>query len=637
MKMLALAPCTLTGLLGLLLLLAFGVVDAHADDRPQPEAASGFVPRPVAVGQRSMAVTANPHATEAAVAMLARGGSAVDAAIAAQLALNVVEPQSSGIGGGGFLLFYDRASGRVLAYDGRETAPASARPDRFLDAAGRPLDFQEALASGQAVGAPGLLAMLAQAHTAHGRLPWAELFAPAIRLAEEGFAVSPRLHQLIARDALLPHSPKARLLFYDMAGRPLPVGARLRNPELADVLRQIAAGGAAVFYGGGLAQDIVAAVRTAPHQPGDLGTEDLAAYRPRLREPVCAPYRGFRVCSAPPPAGGVTLLQILGMLERFEARDPEDILAVHRFAEAGRLAYADRAHYLADPDFVTVPVTQLLDPGYLAARARLIRDEDTLGHAEPGALPEAAGAGGDGGDRSATTHLSVVDAEGNAVALSSSIEDAFGSRLMVRGFLLNNQLTDFAFRPEAAGQAVANRVEGGKRPRSAMAPTLVFDREGRLHAVLGSPGGSRIINYVARAIVAIIDGGLEPDRVVRLPHAGSRNGPTELERDRSPPALAEALRRLGHEIVQAEMTSGLHLIVRAGDTWIGVADPRREGCAAGESGSGRLDPDALGTCNIPDEGMWAPLPAGCHRSTVPGTWSVCRERTPARMVTRVPY
>ncbi len=578
-----LPPRTLAGLLGLLLVFLLVTPSGiHADDRPQPELASGFTPRPVTVGKRYMAVTANAHATQAAVEMLARGGSAVDAAIAAQLVLNVVEPQSSGIGGGGFLLHYDRGSGQILAYDGRETAPATARPDRFQRAEGQPQPFGAAVTGGMAVGVPGLVAMLAQAHAAHGRLPWADLFAPAIRLAEAGFPVSPRLNHLLARDAALPHDPQARRLFYDAARRPLPVGARLRNPELAGVLRRIAAGGASNFYAGELARDIVATVRNAPSHPGDLTMADLAAYRPKARAPVCTPYRGFRVCSMPPPAGGVTLLQILGLLDHFEPRHPEDAMAVHRFAEAGRLAYADRAHYLADPDFVAVPVARLLDPGYLATRARLIRDEASLGRAAPGELPAASATAGAGIERPATTHLSVVDADGNAVALTSSIEDAFGSRLMVQGFLLNNQLTDFAFRPVEAGHAVANRVEGGKRPLSAMSPTLVLDREGRLYAVLGSPGGGRIINYVARAVVALIDGDLTLDEVVRLPHAGSRNGPTELERDRAPPALAEALRRRGHEIVEAEMTSGLHLIVGVDGQWIGAADPRREGYAAGE-------------------------------------------------------
>lgn len=572
----------LAGLFGLLLVLAIVLVRVYADEHTQPEGGSGYTSRPPVVGSRYMAVSANPHATQAAVEVLARGGSAVDAAIAAQLVLNVVEPQSSGIGGGGFLLHYERATGRVLAYDGRETAPARARPDRFLRADGQPLPFHEAVTGGLAVGVPGLLAMLAQAHAAHGRLPWADLFTPAIRLAEAGFPVSPRLNQLLARDKALPQSAKARQLYYDPTGRPLQVGARLRNPALAGVLRRIAAEGVSTFYGGTLAQEIADAVQTASSGAGDLTPKDLATYRPKVRAALCAPFRSHQVCTMPPPGGGVTLLQILGIMAQFEPRDPRDALAVHRFAEAGRLAYADRAHYLADPDYVAVPVAQLLDPAYLAARAALIQDTASLGRAEPGLSPALSPAEGVGAERSATTHLSIVDAAGNAVALTSSIEDAFGSRLLVRGFLLNNQLTDFAFRPQEDGRPVANQVEGGKRPLSAMSPTIVFDRDGHLYAVLGSPGGSRIINYVARAILALIDGGLEPDAVVQLAHVGSRNGPTELERELVPPALAASLRQRGHTLVEAEMTSGLHLIVRVGEVWIGAADPRREGLAAGE-------------------------------------------------------
>lgn len=566
----------------LLLALVIGPCGVCAADQPEPEAGSGFAPRPTAVGKRYMAVTANPHATQAAVEMLARGGSAVDAAIAAQLALNVVEPQSSGIGGGGFLLHYDRASGRVLAYDGRETAPAAARPGRFLNAGGSPLPFREALTGGLAVGVPGLVAMLWQAHAAHGRLSWSTLFEPAIRLAQDGFEVTPRLNRLLGLETALPRNPAARALFYDADGQPVPVGARLRNPELAATLRRIATDGPAAFYQGELAEAMVTAVRTAAHHPGDLGHDDLAGYRPLVREALCAPYRGYRVCVPPPPAGGLTVLQTLGILQRFAPADPRAPLAIHRFTEAARLAFADRAHYLADPAFIRVPVRELLDTDYLAARAGLIRDETSLGRATPGRLAGTQPAAGDGSSLGATTHLSIVDAEGNAVALTSSIEAAFGSRLMVSGFLLNNQLTDFAFRPEVDGRAAANRVEGGKRPLSAMTPTLVFEPGGRLHAVLGSPGGSHIINYVARAIVALIDGGLRPDEVAALPHAGSRNGPTELERERTPPVLVDALRARGHEIVFSEMTSGLALIVRQDGRWVGAADPRREGVAAGQ-------------------------------------------------------
>lgn len=573
-------------LTGLLLILALVPGRAQADDRPPPEPASGFKATPIAVGNRFIAVTANGHATEAAVAMLARGGSAVDAAIAAQMVLNVVEPQSSGIGGGGFLLYYDRAGGQVLAYDGRETAPAAARPERFLSVDGSPLPFREAVTGGLAVGVPGLVAMLARAHAAHGRLPWGVLFEPAILLAETGFAISPRLNRLLALDPHLPRNPDARRLYYDADGRPLPVGSLLRKPELAAVLRRIAGEGPAAFYQGELAREMVVAVRNHPKHPGDLAPEDLAGYEPRVRPGLCRPYRDYRVCSAPPPAGGLSVLQILGLLERFPPSDPRAELSVHRFTEAGRLAYADRARHLADPDFEPVPVTRLLDPDYLAARATLIADDRSLQRAAPGDLSDAGSdrpqADGSGADRSATTHISVVDAEGNAVALTSSIEDAFGSRILVRGFLLNNQLTDFAFLPQADGRQVANRVVGGKRPLSAMAPALVFDPEGRLHAVLGSPGGSRIINYVARAILALIDGRLPAEEAVALPHAGSRNGPTELELDRAPPALAEALRTRGHEVVFADMTSGLHLILRTGTHWTGAADPRREGVAAGD-------------------------------------------------------
>lgn len=563
----------------LALFLVLGLIPAVAGATPEPEAASGFEPKPVAVGARFMAVTAHPLATRAAADVLARGGSAVDAAIAAQLVLNLVEPQSSGMGGGGFLLHYERASGRILAYDGRETAPAGARPDRFLQADGTPLPFRAAVSSGLAVGVPGLVAMLWQAHQAHGRLPWRELFQPAIALAETGFAVTPRLNRLLGLDADLPRNPAARALFYDGEGRPLAVGSRFANPALAATLRHIADEGPAAFYQGELAQALVEAVRTA-RPPGDLGRDDLAGYRVEVREALCAPYRGYSVCVPPPPAGGLTVLELLGMLERFPPQDPRAPLAVHRFTEAARLAYADRAHYLADPAFVSMPVDKMLAADYLAARAALIRDAASLGRALPG-MPSASPAV-EGTGRGGTTHLSIVDAEGNAVALTSSIEDAFGSRLLVGGFLLNNQLTDFAFRPEVGGRAVANRVEAGKRPLSAMSPALVFDPQGRLYAVLGSPGGSRIIHYVARAIVALIDGGLAADAVVALPHAGSRNGPTELERDRAPPEWVEALQARGHEIVFSDMTSGLAVIARQGGRWVGAADPRREGVAAGQ-------------------------------------------------------
>ncbi len=570
-------------LLGALLCLFAAI--ALAGDPAQPEAASGWTAKEVAVGQRFMTVTAHPLATGAAVEILLAGGAAVDAAIAAQMVLNLVEPQSSGIGGGGFLLHHRASDGRVAAYDGRETAPGTARPDLFLGPGGAPMDFRDAVVGGRSVGVPGLLAMLAMAHAENGRLPWATLFGPAIRLAEAGFAVTPRLHGLIGRDPHLARDPAARRLFYTADGQPPAVGAILRNPELAGVFREIAREGPGTFYRGPIANEIVAAVRGHPRNPGDMTPSDLAGYRPRLREAVCGPYRGYRVCGMPPPSsGGVTVLQILGLLARHPdpGRGPLDPLAVHRFAEAGRLAYADRDCHLADPDFVRVPVEGLLDPAYLADRARLVDDHLSLDRA-PAGRPRGleCGAEGRSPEPPSTTHLSIVDAEGNAVALTSSIESAFGSRVMVRGFLLNNQLTDFAFSPRQDGAPAANRVQAGKRPLSSMAPTLVFDDGGGLYAVLGSPGGSRIINYVAQALVALLDWRLPAGEVVSLPHYGSRNGPTELERGTAAETLAGPLEALGHRLHLGDMTSGLHLIVREGEHWTGAADPRREGVAVG--------------------------------------------------------
>ncbi len=584
----ALLPALLPALL-LFLLSLLGLASA-ADAPHQPEAASGFEPRPAVFAVRHMAVTAHALATDAALETLRRGGGAIDATIAAQLVLTLVEPQSSGIGGGGFLLYHDARAHRVLAYDGRETAPAAARAERFLDADGKPLPFRDAVASGLSVGVPGLVPMLELAHRRHGRLPWASLFQPAIRLAEQGFPVSPRLAQLIAEDAALRDSPSARGYFFHADGTPLQAGERLRNPALAATLRALARDGARALldarHPSGLARDLVAAVR-GHARPGDLAPGDLVAYRARLREPVCTPYRDWRVCGMPPPSsGGIAVAQMLALLERFPPMaDMAAPAAVHRFAEAGRLAFADRARWLGDADFVPVPRAGLLSRAYLARRSTLIEPTESLDKAVPG-HPEGAvtsPAEATAAELPSTSHLSVVDDAGNAVSLTSSIEDAFGSRILVRGFLLNNQLTDFAFQPaDVAGRPAANRVAPGKRPLSSMAPTLVFDRNGALYAVLGSPGGSRIINYVARTLLALLDAHLPPDAALALGHAGSRNGPTELEAGTAAVALAAPLHALGHEVASEDMTSGLHVIVRAPGGWLGAADPRREGVAAGD-------------------------------------------------------
>ncbi len=565
-------------------LLLAGPAAAAPPPGTRPEGAAAREEKRAVVAARFLVAAANPLAVDAGVEILRAGGNALDAAIAVQMVLGLVEPQSSGIGGGAFLLHWSGAGKRVRSYDGRETAPAAARAERFLDSSGKPLEFRDAVASGRSVGVPGVVRMLEFAHRRHGRLAWAKLFGPAIRLAEAGFPLSPRLNRLLERESALRNDPSARALYY-RDDRAKPVGERIVNAEYAATLRAIARRGAEALYSGAIAQDIVRAVRAHP-TPGDLEAHDLARYVAREREPVCGNYRSYRVCGmGPPSAGGVAVLQILGILERtpFGRAAPNSADAAHYFAEAGRLAYADRARYIADPAFVPQPVAGLIDRAYLERRARLI-GEHSMGRAAPGvpsAAPLALGAGSET-EHAGTSHISIVDGRGDAVAMTTTIEDAFGSRIMVRGFLLNNQLTDFAFEPLRDGRAVANRVAPGKRPRSSMAPTLVFDAGGKLRLVAGSPGGSAIINYVAKALVATLDWGLDAQAAASLPNFGSRNGPTEIERGTLYELLAPDLRARGHEIRLHDLASGLHLIERAPGGWRGGADPRREGMARGE-------------------------------------------------------
>ena len=580
--------------------------------RAAPEVGGTRAATTRAVHGPAMVVTAHRLATEAALSVLAEGGGAVDAAIAAQWVLNVVEPQSSGIGGGGFLLHYERAGGgRVRAYDGRETAPAAMDGRAFLDADGHPRGFFEAADSAMAVGVPGLVRMLGLAHSRHGRLPWARLFAPAIAVADAGFAVSPRLSASIAAaSGRLGRRPATAALFLREDGSAPPPGAWLRNPALAESLRRLAADGPEALYQGPIAEAIVAAVGTGP-KPGPMSRTDLAAYAAVEREPLCAAIRELRVCGVPPPSsGGVGVLQVLGILARFPptkggADGAPDAPSAHRIVEAMRLAYADRGRYLRDPAFGPVPVEGLLAPSYLASRAGLIDPRRARAEFLPG---RPAGVFADPGadaarPRDSTTHLSIVDASGDAVALTSSIEQAFGSAIVAGGFLLNNQLTDFSFRTrDAAGRLLANRVEPGKRPRSTMAPTMVFTGDGRLLAVLGSPGGSNIIAYVARALVALIDWRLDPAEAMSGPHLVGREGRTvHVEAGSRFDALAAGLVELGHVVRRVELTSGLNAIVAdcwawPGATnpescapawgWTGVADPRREGFAAAPARAG---------------------------------------------------
>lgn len=579
----ALGSCLLPLTLSATLLPIIG----KAQTPPPPEAGSGRVEREAVRTNKSVVVAANPLASAAGRDVLRRGGSAIDAAIAVQMVLTLVEPQSSGIGGGAFLVYYDAKTKKLLTYDGRETAPAAAKPDRFLDANGKPLQFYDAVVGGKSVGVPGVVRMLELAHKKYGKLPWSQLFQGAIQLSEQGFPLSPRLYTLLSKDLYLSRNEPAKSYFYQPDGTPKPIGTRLVNQPLAEVLRQIAKGGANAFYQGNIAQDIVAKVRQAA-VPGDLTTTDLVQYQAKVREPVCGAYRIYKVCGmGPPSSGGLTVLQILGILQQFNlpALKPASLEAVHLFSEAGRLAYADRNLYIADTDFVPVPVKELINPSYLRLRAAKINPERSIGQAEAGnpLLQQASRWGKDQSkDLPSTTHVSIVDAAGNAISMTSSIEDAFGSRLMVRGFLLNNQLTDFSFLPTSEGKPVANRIEAKKRPRSSMAPMMVFDRNGKLVMVIGSAGGAQIINYVAKAIVGHLDWGLDIQRSLSLPNFGSRNGPTELEADTDVANLKPALEAKGHTVSVIQLTSGSTGIVLTNQGLVSGADPRREGAPLGE-------------------------------------------------------
>ncbi|MGE0748557.1 MAG: gamma-glutamyltransferase [Rhodospirillales bacterium] len=555
--------------------------------------ASVPAPAPAATAQRHMVAAANPLAAAAGLEMLRAGGSAVDAAVAVQMVLGLVEPQSSGIGGGAFLMHFQADALRVEMYDGRETAPAAAHAPVLgaAGASGRAPTLPELFAlrrGGHTVGVPGAVRMLALAHREHGRLPWARLFAPAIRLAQDGFAVSPRLADAIARtrDALK-DDPAAATYFLNPDGSPKAAGARLANPALAATLAAIAADPEAL-YRGPIADGIVRAVGGTAVNPGRMTAEDLARYRPVKREPVCGPYRVWRLCgAAPPSAGGIAVLQILTVLERFDMATlaPGGAAAVHLLAEAGRLAYADRDRYVADPDFADVPVRGLIDRGYLAARGAAIDPARSMGKAAPGRPPgatAAARADDSASEIPATSHLSIVDGAGNAVAMTTTVEATFGARIMTGGFLLNNELTDFAWMPGERAGAPANRVEGGKRPRSSMSPTLVFDRAGRLVMTVGSPGGSAIIGYVAKTLVAALDGNLSAQAAIDLPNTVNRNGDTELEDGAAPAGLAEALRARGHAVRLSPLVSGVHAIRVTPAGLEGGADRRREGVAVGD-------------------------------------------------------
>ena len=586
----------------------------------QPEGSSGYAEKPGWATSKFAVAAANPLATNAGYQVLKAGGSAVDAAIAVQMVLTLVEPQSSGIGGGAFLVHYNGKE--TEAFDGRETAPAAATETLFIGVDGQPVPFIEGVVGGRSVGTPGTVRMLEMAHQQHGKLPWAQLFEPAIALAEGGFRLSARMNTLLASDQHLKNDPVAAGYFYDAAGQAWPVGHLLKNPELAAVLRRIASGGASALMEGDIAQAMVNKVQQHPTRTGQLSVSDLAHYQAKKRAPLCFDYtartagpktperKDYRICGMPPPSSGtIAIAQILGILNNTAAASlaPEAGAAgltpgavwLHLYTEASRLAFADRAQYLGDPDFVNAPAgdwLSLLAPDYLARRSQLIAsgpNARSMKAAQPGVpgsvktnlapMPEQPEYG--------TSHISVIDAWGNALAMTSTIEDAWGARQLVNrgvglagGFLLNNQLTDFSFAPtDATGTPIANRVQAGKRPRSSMAPILVFDKAtGQLVLSGGSPGGALIIHYTAKTLYGVLNWGLNTQDAINLPNFGSLNGPTLLEEKRFPPATVQALKARGHEVQEITMTSGLQAIQRSATGFFGGADPRREGVVLGD-------------------------------------------------------
>ncbi len=582
------------------LLLAGCAQPAPAPVVPQPEAATGWATKPGWQASRQMVAAAHPLAADAGLAMLRAGGSALDAAIAAQMVLALVEPQSSGIGGGAFLMHSDGR--QVSAWDGRETAPARADERQFLGPDGRPVPFDSATVGGRAVATPGVLRMLQAAHREHGQLPWARLFQPAINLADDGFRMGARLHALLQADAALRSDPRAAAYFYRADGTPHPVGHLLRNPAMATLLRAVSLQGSDALYRGPAAAEMVQRVRSHA-VPGRLSEADLAAYAPRRREPLCTPWRELRVCGMPPPSSGhLAMMQTLGVLDRLPAAAasaPADGVPgaawLHAYTEAARLAFADRAQHVADPDFTAAPGSgwaSLLDSSYLAQRAALVGDK-AMANAAAGQPPGTATAWAAMPEQpeQGTSHISVIDAQGRAVALTTSIEAAFGARVMADGgsgqpggYLLNNQMTDFALAPtDATGRPVANRIQPGKRPRSSMSPTLVFDaKSGELLVTLGSPGGAFIIHFTARTLLAMQAWGLAPQAAIAAPNFGTLGGPLVLEVGRFPPATIQALQARGHRVSEAALTSGVQAVRRQGGGLLAGADPRREGVARGD-------------------------------------------------------
>ena len=571
--------------------LTISVASAQqASDTTAPEKASAVTSAKRVETKRYMVAAANPLAAEAGRAVIEKGGSAADALVAVQTVLGLVEPQSSGLGGGAFLVYYDAASQKLTTFDGRETAPMEATPKLFLDDQGQPLKFMAAVVGGRSVGTPGTVRLLETVHRKYGKANWAGLFTAAERLATDGFEVSPRLGTLLAAEGDKLKTDDATIrYFFDDGGAPLKTGTLLKNPAYAETLRTIASGGADAFYSGPIAQAIVKAVREAKGNPGVLSLSDLANYRVKEREPVCLAYRALDVCGmGPPSSGGVAVGQMLGMLENFDLKGlgPDNVQSWRLIGDAQRLAFADREKYLADPDFVPAPIKGLLKKEYLGGRARLLDTDkalakDAVTAGEPTWDHALLFGRGEAIELPSTSHISIVDRDGNVASMTTTIENGFGSRLMVNGFLLNNELTVFSFKTHDGSLPVANRVEPGKRPRSSMAPTIVM-KDGKPLMAIGSPGGSQIIGYVAQALVAYIDWGMPVEQIVAQPHLINRFGTYDIEAGTRAETLMEPLKSLGYEVKAGEMTSGLQAIEITDRGLAGSADPRREGIATGE-------------------------------------------------------
>ena len=568
--------------------LWFSLVSAQdVADGYAPEIATGVSSKAMITADRFMITAANPHAAQAGHNVLARGGNAIDAMVATQFMLGLVEPQSSGLGGGAFLVYYDAEDDHVTTYDGRETAPMAAKPTLFQDEEGEKLKFWDAVVGGRSVGTPGTVKLMYETHKAHGKLPWPSLVQPAIDLAESGFAVSDRLHQSIANDTeRLSVHPDTKAYFFDAEGKPHPVGYVLKNQAYAETLKKIAIGGANAFYVGPIALAIVDKVRNAAN-PGVLSFTDLAHYKVVQRDPVCINYRDYLVCGmGPPSSGALTVGQILGLVQPYDLRElgPTSVDSWRLIGDASRLAFADRGRYMADSDFVPMPTEGLVSPGYLKQRSELLVGEkalDSVSAGEPEWDHSMLLADDESIEFKSTSHFSIVDADGNAVSITTTIENGFGSRLMSGGFLLNNELTDFSFATHNNGVPIANRVEPGKRPRSSMSPTIVL-KEGKPYMIVGSPGGSRIIGYVAQAIIAHLDWGMNVQEAINMPHAVNRFGTFDLEEGTGAEALQGELEAIGYEVNVRSLNSGLHAIVIADGQLMGGADPRREGVVLGQ-------------------------------------------------------